>query len=482
MRVNLLSILGLSLVFVGSTFAQESPAPISAPLTEEATTEAPAEETSGPQHFINVGQAQTKRSQLALLPVRFLGAPSDQAKNLTLQNEIFSTIEKDLTASAYFNMMSKDAFVESVDKGLKPAPEVPNGFDFSSWKEIGTDFLVKTGFFVTAGQLTLETYVYQVSQRQLVFGKTYSGPPKDAKTLTHEFCNDLVFALTGNKGFFLTQIAAIRSMGNGTKELFLMNWDGSGARQLTKHKTLLMYPSWSRDRRYIAYTFFPYHLKMKSRNWDLYLYDLKTGVATSLSWKKGINSAASFLPDDQSAIIRISPLGGTSDLFHLNFKELTTVQLTNGPRGSMNVEPSVSPDGKSIAFSSDRGGRPMIYVMNIDGTNVRRITHAGFNNSTPVWSPNGKKIVFGSYINSHFDLYIMDADGKNLTRLTQATKLGGRPANHEDPSFSPDGRHIMYRSDRSGTYQIYMMTVDGKNETRITHDSFSYDRPQWSPL
>jgi TolB protein len=155
-------------------------------------------------------------------------------------------------------------------------------------------------------------------------------------------------------------------------------------------------------------------------------------------------------------------------------------KITNGPNNAMNVEPAVGPDSSKVAFSSDRSGRPMIYTMNSDGSNIKRITFAGVYNSTPSWSPDGKKIAFAGQSEDHFDIFVMNVDGTNMIRLTSARKSNGKWSSNEDPSFSPDGRFVMYTSNRTGKNQIFISTVDGSEERRVTLDNANYFKPKWS--
>jgi TolB protein len=261
-----------------------------------------------------------------------------------------------------------------------------------------------------------------------------------------------------------------------------MDWDGANLQQLTTHKNAAVSPSWSRDGRYIAYSAYNYHTKIRMRNLDLFIYDLKTSQRMLLSGQRGTNSTASFFPDQKNAVIRISPNSGTSDLYKVALDGSARKKaLTNGPRGAMNVEPAVSPDGNQLAFSSDRSGKAMIYIQDLNTGVTQRLTYAGYYNSSPAWSPDGKRIAFAGGNEKHFDIYVMDTDGKNLQKLTSAQKPNGKGANNEDPSFSPDGRFILFRSDRTGNYQLYVVSVDGKHEYRLTFDQNNYYRPQWSP-
>ena len=432
--------------------------------------------------YLNVGQAQVKKSNAAIPQIRFLGTPSLAKQYLAQEKELQDVLEKDLTVSSYFQLQDAKSFLESNEKGLRPHPVEANGFLYDAWKSINTEFLIKTGFNIVGDRITFDGYVYNVPRMELVIAKSYSAPLRDTRSVAHMFCNDLLERLTGKKPFFLTKIVTSRSTKAPSKEIFIMDWDGANAQQMTRHNNASVSPSWSRDGRYIAYSAYNYHSKIKMRNLDLFIFDLKTQQRMILSSERGTNSTASFMPDQKNAVIRVSPNSGTSDLYRISLGGKDKKQLTSGPRGAMNVEPAVSPDGNRLAFSSDRSGKAMVYVLDLNSGSTTRLTYAGHYNASPAWSPDGKRIAFAGGTEKHFDIFIVDADGKNLQKLTSAQKSNGRGANNEDPSFSPDGRFILFRSDRSGKYQLYVISVDGKNEYRLTFDQHNYYRPQWSPI
>lgn len=437
--------------------------------------------TTGPGIYINVGDAKIKRSLLALTPFLYFGSQGGDVTVKKIGTELFNTVQNDLDVSAYFQFINSAAFLEDTSKiGLQPAPGEPNGFHFESWKQIGTEFLIRAGFKIIKDQLTLTTFTYSVPQAKLILQKEYQGATKDVRRIAHTFTSDLIQALTGKKGYFLSKIAvASDRAGNQWREVYVMDWDGHNEKKITSHQSITLSPAWSPDGKSIAYTAYAYHPKAKVRNADLFLYELFTGKRFLLSSRPGINSGACFHPNGNSIFLTISQ-AGNPDVFSMNTDGEDLKRITNGPSGAMNVEPSISPDGKRIAFSSDRSGRPMIYIMNIDGSNLKRVTFAGRYNASPAWSPDGKKLAFAGWDAEHFDIFVMNSDGTELERLTQVRKANGKWANNEDPTFSPDGRQIMFISDRTGKKQIYIVNVDGSNERRITVDGYNYYKPKWS--
>lgn len=432
--------------------------------------------------YIKISDANFKKSLMAIPPFQFTGSPTAAKDSIRIGKDLYDVFRNDMEVSGYFEFIKPEAFLEDTSKvGLKPAPGEPDGFKFESWKQIGTEFLVRVGYRVLGNEMTVDAYVYYVPQTKLVLGKTYKANINDVRSLGHRFANDVVKELTGQRGMFVSMLVVSRSTRPQEKEIFVMDWDGSNPKQISSHKAIAQSPTWSFDGKLIAYSAFAYHPNEKTRNIDLFTYDLATGRRFIVSYARGINSGAAFLPDNKNLLLTISN-GGNPDIYKIGLDGKNRVSLTQAKSGEMNVEPVVSPDGTKIAFSSTRGGRPMIYVMDIDGSNVKRLTFAGEYNSTPAWSPDGKKIAFAGLDKSHYDIFVMNADGTNMIRLTSAKKAGGSMADNEDPSFSPDGRHILFRSNRTGKYQLYIVSVDGENERRITFDQHEYFKPRWSPF
>jgi TolB protein len=442
---------------------------------------AAAEDT---QIYIDVGQAQVKKSLIAFPVLQYIGTQTTNATHLQAGQNLFRVMYNDLNVSNFFTFIQPSAFLEDPNKvGLKPAPGTPGGFNFTNWKTIGAEFLIRAAYQVLDKDLTMDVYVYHVPTARLVLGKSYRGSLTGYRLIAHTFSNDLVQALTGKRGMFLTKIVASRqaSAAPGVKEIYVLDWDGANVNKITTHNSIAISPAWSHSGEKIAYTAFAYHKSDRVRNADMFIYDLKTGKRMLVSYRKGINSGAAFLPGDTQLLLTLSK-GGSPDIYRINIDGMGLVQLTHGPSRAMNVEPAVSPDGKRIAFSSDRSGRPNIYVMDIDGGSPKRLTFAGKYNASPSWSPDGKTLAFAGYDVDHFDIFTISADGSGLKRLTDARKPNGKAANNESPSWSPDGRQILFSSDRSGRSQLYLVSPDGTSERRITEDNHNWDKPKWSPF
>jgi WD40 repeat protein len=126
-------------------------------------------------------------------------------------------------------------------------------------------------------------------------------------------------------------------------------------------------------------------------------------------------------------------------------------------------KPVWSPDGKRIAFFSDRGGNFDIWLMNADGSDMQQLTKDPKPDRYPTFSPDGKRIAFSSWRNGVPNLYMMNIDGSDVHQITYGT--GG----DFEPYWSPNKDEIAFFSKRSDKYEIWKVNADGTGLRQITH-------------
>jgi Tol biopolymer transport system component len=252
------------------------------------------------------------------------------------------------------------------------------------------------------------------------------------------------------------------------------------------HRSRHLYPSWSPDGATIVFVsdrYYAYAITTASAD--------GTGSVAVIGPLEAEGSNTSYLyrrypswsPDgtriaySTSGHVDVPNDVGPNDIFvsPVALAQVGEVQnLTNHP--AEDFHPRWSPDGTRIAFASDRDGDFEIYTMNVDGTDLRRLTHNPASDTHPgSWSPDGQRIAFVSDRDGNPEIYVVNADGTGETRLTFD------PATDSHPAFSADGTRIAFHSDRDGNHEIYVMNADGSAPTRLTNRSADDFDPNWSP-
>jgi TolB protein len=143
---------------------------------------------------------------------------------------------------------------------------------------------------------------------------------------------------------------------------------------------------------------------------------------------------------------------------------------------SINLLPSWSPDGKSVAFTSFKNGEGAhLYAVDIASRQTRPLILLGDFATGASWSPDGARLLFSASQNDNTDVYLAQFDGSGVRRITDARGID------VSASWSPDGKRIAFVSERAGTPQIYTMAADGSDVRRLTFQGNYNQEPAWSP-
>lgn len=285
----------------------------------------------------------------------------------------------------------------------------------------------------------------------------------------------------------------------GNWDIYVMNYDGSDLTNLTNTPFGFFEkkPKWSPDGKKIIYITDTSRGSRKEQPeyaGEIWIMNADGTEKQNLTNNPAIDSSPSWAPDGKK-IVFVSSRDGNREIYVMNSDGTNQKNLTNNP--SVDYAPRWSPDGKKIAFLSTRDRKEYdrnislkkdmnveIYVINSDGTDLKRMTNHPGKDSDCVWSPDGEKIGFSSIRDNNEDIYTVNVDGSGLRRLTTYS------GDDEFAGWSPDGKQLYFVSDREkgatktymnmGDYKTYFMDVDGSNVKKFM-ESLPWGGIKWSP-
>ncbi len=375
--------------------------------------------------------------------------------------EFDQALSFDLAASGLFQVLDRKSFLAAPNEGV-----TAQAIAFNRWTDVGAEALVKTALKVEGGNLKAELHLFSVAAGKEEFTVTESAAVKDARRLAHKLANAVYKFYTRETGPFETRIAFSRNSAGG-RDIYVADWDGKNAMRVTNGDINVLpalIPGGG-----VAFTSY--------KNKYPFLYTSRGGgdPVKLLGDKGSMVSGVAYSPDGRRLAVTISENNGErAEIYVANADGSGLTKITD-TRYFTNTSPSWSPDGKQLAFVSNRDGSPQIYVMNADGSAPKRLTFAGKYNTTPSWSPRGDLIAFTARDERNaFDIFTVNLENKKVTRLTQDA------AGNEEPVFSPNGRLILFTSTRGGGRGLYVMTADGNNQIALPADKGDIKTPDWA--
>jgi Tol biopolymer transport system component len=253
-------------------------------------------------------------------------------------------------------------------------------------------------------------------------------------------------------------VAFMQGSGFLAEDIFVLPASGGEPRRLTFDNRLINGLTWTRDGTQIVFS------SSRTGLASLWRISVSGGRPELVSGAGGDALAPSISP-------RGDRLAYVHTLYHLNIWR-TEGLVAKGARSSpqkfigssrMDAEGEYSPDGKRIAFASDRSGSFEIWVANDDGSNLVQLTTlGGAGTGSPRWAPDGKHIAFDSRLEGHSDIFILNAEGGSPRRLTTEN------AENNIPTWSRNGEWIYFSSDRSGQWQIWKVPTAGRAAVQVT--------------
>ena len=271
---------------------------------------------------------------------------------------------------------------------------------------------------------------------------------------------------------------------DGDWEIFSMNPAGSRLKRHTSNMASDSEPTWSPDGKRIVFS--SNYLEGALQTTQTIINDVSMGVDVEVVGDLELRVADSSNLDsvavtDNSAGTDSNPdwspdgsriafdsdveVGGVSEIYSMKPDGADLIRLTD--LGGMNRGPSWSPDGHNIVFAHFAADWEL-YTMRADGTEVEPLDEAG-NSWQPAWSPVGDKIAFTSQRDGYWNIYLVQIDGGGLVRLTNSE------GDNLEPVWSPTGDRIAFGSNRNGLFEVFVMDSDGNNVVSTGQHGFPSD-------
>ncbi|PYP19537.1 MAG: hypothetical protein DMD54_02350 [Gemmatimonadetes bacterium] len=209
-----------------------------------------------------------------------------------------------------------------------------------------------------------------------------------------------------------------------TGALVIMNEDGTGQDTIAENAGV---GPWSPNGKQVAF----------GRDGDVFVMNVDGSGVRQLTSDRALDFPTGWSPNGRQILFQ-SERDGNRELYVMNVDGSGVTRLTNDPASDEGDHAGWSPDGKQIVFSSRRtDGNLHIFVMNGDGSDVRQVTPDGpYDDDDPFWSPDGKQIAFQSTRDGDEDVYVVNTDGTGLTQLTNNNTLDdGSPIFDAVPSW-----------------------------------------------
>ncbi len=397
------------------------------------------------------------------------------------------TVSDDLQSSPLINFVPKTLYPLQVPQqpsdlisGVAPqgpGPVTPQGNRITDWglPPITANYLglgygaEDRGLLVVFGWFYSTSPSIQTLQQAQVFGKVYTAPLTEAGAVDagHRYAADIL-AQFGGKSLVGTRIVFVSDR-TGSKEIWVMNWDGTDQRALTHYRSISTFPSASPDGHIVAFTTYATGYPA------IQMFSLDTGRKLPFyNQRASMNAFVTFTPDSKRVIFSSTAGGGPAQLYIANIDGSGFHRLTSS--GAIEVEAKINPKtGTDLVDVSGRSGLPQIYQMNLEGANVRRLSAGTGEATNPAWNPEGDHIAFAwtrGFEPGNYNIFLMDVASQQTTQLT------ANEGRNENPCWAPDGAHIVYASKRAGQSQIWVMNADGTGKHPLTATG-NNEKPVW---
>ena len=207
--------------------------------------------------------------------------------------------------------------------------------------------------------------------------------------------------------------------------------------------------------------------------WSIFAYDMDSGQERLLLGNETNDNSAPVWSPDGTKIAFHSQRDGNWDIYIMDVTGDNLQRLTSNK--NLDLFPTWSPDGSQLAFHSNRNGNYDLYIVNIESETLRQLTNDPGSEAAPSWSPDGTRLAFAADYRGNSDIYIFDLSNATIKNLVELPGIEGEPV------WSPDGKRIAFASEKDGDYEIFVIDVDGDNLLQLTSNAVNDGSPTWSP-
>jgi TolB protein len=416
---------------------------------------------------IQIVQGVNKPYPIAIIPFG-----DDLTSSRDLPDGVTGIIHNDLVNSGRFSALPESA--------MPSKPIIVQAFNWQQWNNANTGIeyallgdispgVAPNTYDVTFALLSL------LNNQPLVGEKFTSVPRAQMRLLAHQISDTVYQSITGKKGYFRTRLAYVevynRTSPNALWELVVSDYDGFNPHILLKQTgNPITSPAWSADGSQLAYVTY-----INNRQAIMAIM-LTTGARRVIANFPGMNSAPAFSPDGRymAMALSASDFSANSNIYVLDLK---THKLNKYTDVGNNTSPCWSPDSKTLAFNSDRGGSPQIYLLNLATRSVSRLSFTGVNNYAPVFTPDGQNLVIMTQQTAGGPIRIA-----TLNMATNAINIISSGQLDKSPSIAPNGDMVVYANHDSAHGILSETSIDGTVELRLPATEGTVESPAWSPF